>query len=96
MFRKFFLWLIAASAHATTVYPELHECPVCGVKSVSMSLGSNSQFGEPARDLSDSPQFQFVKDEVCPGDLYASWADVWKPVDAGEKARLNKLPISPT
>ena len=88
MFRQLFLLLIAASANATTVSPGLHECPVCSVKSVTMSLASYSQFGEPARDLSDFPQFLFAAVEVCPGDLYASWADAWKAVDAEEKSKL--------
>jgi len=88
MFRQLFLLLIAASANATSVFPELHECPVCGVQSVTMSLGSDSQFGESARDLADSPQFRFTAVEVCPGDLYASWADAWKPLDAEEKSKL--------
>lgn len=88
MFRYLFLLFIATCANATSVFPELHECPVCGVKSVTMSLGSDSQFGEPERDLSDSPQFRFAAVEVCPGDLYASWADVWKPVDAEERSKL--------
>src|SRR6478736_6684695 len=89
MFRILSLFLIfAACASATSVFPDLHECPVCGVKSVTMSLGSYSQFGEPARDLTDSPHFRFAKVEVCPGDLYASWSDVWKKINPEEKAKL--------
>lgn len=91
MYRQFFLLLIAASANATSVFPEFHECPVCGVRSVTMSLASDSQFGEPSRDLSDSSQFRFTAVEVCPGDLYASWADAWQPVDDNEKSKLTKF-----
>lgn len=88
MIRQLLPMWFAASAYATSVVPELHECPVCGMKSVRMALCSYSQFGEPARDLSDSPVFRFADVNLCPGDLYASWSDRWKNVDAGEKAKL--------
>lgn len=88
MFRILFLSLLAASAYATSVSPELHECPVCGLKSVEISLRSYSQFGEPARDLSDAPQFRFANVEICPGDLYASWSDAWGKITDGEKSKL--------
>ncbi len=88
MFRQLLLLLIAASAQATSVFPELHECPICGVKSVTMSLASYSQFGEPARDLSDSPQFRFANVEICPNDLFATWSGAWKTVKPGAKTKL--------
>ncbi len=86
---RILLWLFfAAGVHATSVSPVLHECPVCGVKSVAMSLDSYSQFGEPARDLSDSPRFRFASVDICPGDLYASWSGRWEKIDATERAKL--------
>lgn len=88
MVRLFVLWVLATSAYATSVVPEMHECPVCGMKSVSMALCSYSQFGEPARDLSDSPVFRFADVDLCPGDLFASWSDRWEKVAAGEKEKL--------
>ncbi len=56
-----------------------------------MSLASYSQFGEPARDLFDSPRFRFANVETCPGDLYSSWSDTWKSVDAAGKTKLAAL-----
>ena len=88
MFRSLFLSLAVVSAHATSVFPELHECPVCGLKSVQMSLCSFSQLGEPARDLSDEPRFAFPEVNVCPADLYASWSMDWGEIRPGEKSKL--------
>ena len=88
MIRVVFLMLVAAVVNATSVYPELHECPVCGLESVKISIASYSQFGEPERDLSDSPNFRFANVEICSGDLYASWSDAWEKIDPEERAKL--------
>lgn len=88
MIRRLILLLTVVAANGTSVFPELHECPVCGLKSVKMSMGSYSQFGEPARDLADEPRFAFPEVNVCPGDLYASWSMDWGGISPGEKAKL--------
>jgi hypothetical protein len=80
--------ILLASAHATSVRPALHRCPVCGERSVTSELMSYSSFGEPARDLSDHPAYQFYGVEVCPSDLFAGWAGSWESLQAGEKAKL--------
>ena len=57
-----FKWVVAAllafhviETLATTVYPREVKCPACKESFVAMSLGSYSTFGDPERDLSDSP-----------------------------------------
>lgn len=87
---RFFLVLVLliSAAQATMVVPELHECPVCGEKSVTQSLASYSMFGEPARDFSDQPSFAFARADVCPNDLFASWPDSWGKIEPADKAKL--------
>ncbi len=41
MHRYLFILLVITTANATSVYPTLHECPVCGVRSVTLSLASD-------------------------------------------------------
>ena len=65
------------TAHATSVAPVLHQCPVCGERSVTIQLASYSNRDEPARDLSDHPGFVFADVEICPYDLYAGYPDIW-------------------
>lgn len=96
MFRLIILLLAATFAHATSVFPDLHECPVCGLRSVKISLASYSQFGEPERDLSDAPRFRFANVEICPGDLYASWSNGWEKISPDEKAKLAEFLKKPS
>ncbi len=92
----FFLLALVAVAQATSVRPVLHECPVCGEKSVTIALMSYSSFGEPARDLSDSPRHSFSNVEVCPNDLFAGWSGTWKSMKPDEKAKLAEFLKQPT
>jgi hypothetical protein len=55
---------------ATTVFPQEEKCPVCAEKFIVMTLGSYSNFGEPARDLSD--HFFFGNIRTCPYCLYSA------------------------
>ena len=96
MFRGFLLFLLSlAAAHATSVAPVLHECPVCGEKSVATRLMSYSNFGEPARDLSDDPRYRFSNVEICPNDLYAGFPDTWEDMKPAEKTKLHEFLKSP-
>ncbi len=91
--KSFALLLIfcGALARGTTVEPVDHTCPICGTVSITMQLGSYSQFGEPAHDLSDSPQFSFYGVNVCPNDLFASWESNWDEVGPEDKAKLSEF-----
>lgn len=80
-----------ALARGTTVNPVDHTCPICGTVSITMQLGSYSQFGEPAHDLSDRPEFTFYGVDVCPNDLFASWKSNWDKVGPEDKARLSEF-----
>jgi len=95
MFRLLSILLLTAIADATSVLPLLHECPVCGEKSVTIALASYSNFNEPARDLSDQPGFAFANVDVCPIDLFASWSDSWKEMQPDEKAKLSDFLKTP-
>jgi len=96
MFRRFLPFILSlATAHATSVAPVLHACPVCGEKSVATRLMSYSNFGEPARDLSDHPRYSFSNVEICPNDLYAGFPDTWEDMKPADKTKLHEFLKSP-
>ena len=89
------LVLFMATARATTVFPEERNCPVCRESFITKALGSYSNFGEPERDLSDSPVFLFGGVEMCPYCLFASLKSDFDDVSARERARLRtKTPFT--
>ncbi len=97
MLRRFlFVILSLSTAYATSVAPVLHECPVCSKKSVATRLMSYSNFGEPARDLSDRPGFAFSDVEICPKDLYAGFPDTWEDMKPAEIAKLQEFLKAPS
>jgi len=69
-----------------------NECPICGEKLKVSRFISYSQFGKPARDLSDSPHFSlFSKVRICPWDHYASWTKWWHIENEDEKEKLRQF-----
>lgn len=82
-------------AAATSFRPAEHTCPVCDHKSMTADLASYSNFGEPARDLSDNPIFAFASVELCPADLFATWKNRWRPLKPAEKQRLAEFLKAP-
>lgn len=77
---------------ATSVTVGEHQCPICERKLKKTVVMSFSQFGEPARDFSDSPQFSLFGDTlVCPWTLFASLESDWEIEDPVEKARLREF-----
>jgi hypothetical protein len=95
-----FKWVVAAllafhviETLATTVYPREVKCPACKESFVAMSLGSYSTFGDPERDLSDSPGVAYGGAEVCPHCLFASLKTDFGTLSDKERDALNaRLP----
>ena len=85
------LVLSMTTTRATTVYPEERNCPVCRESFITQALGSYSNFGEPERDLSDSPVFLFGGVEMCPYCLFASLKSDFDDVSARERARIRTI-----
>ncbi|MBK1828890.1 hypothetical protein [Haloferula rosea] len=84
--------LLAALAQATSVGVGEHECPICERELKTTRVMSYSQFGEPARDLSDLPRYTlFGSPESCPWDLYTAFSDGWEIEDPDELASMKRF-----
>lgn len=94
--KKFILLILALlqPMSATMVGHATHVCPLCGTVSITDQLLSYSQFGEPARDLSDSPVNAFASIDVCPHDLFAN-GDSWEKLNQPEKDQLSAFLKNP-
>lgn len=89
MFRSLLIFaLLISTAHAVSDLYVLHECPVCGEKSVIRSHISGARFGKRSQDVYNHLDFLFAGEQVCHHDLYASWFESWKEVKPGDKAKL--------
>jgi nucleoid-associated protein YgaU len=79
------------SASATTVVPQFVNCPVCVEDFVVTAVSSFSQFGEPARDLSDSPARMFDRPHVCPYCLFAALPDDFESLPEDQARAFERL-----
>jgi len=90
--------LLSQLAPATSVGVGEHQCPICDRELKTTEVMSYSQFGEPARDLSDLPRYTlFGSPKACPWDLYSAFPGDWEMENPKErqamKAFLAKKPL---
>ena len=94
------VWVVAAllvfhaiETLAATVFPKEVKCPACREPFMTLALGSYSSFGDPERDLSDSPGVAYGGAEVCPHCLFSSLkADFGSLADQERDALNARLP----